>query len=1308
MNENFNEETINSVSKKNKHFLRRIPKFSIKTFALFSAGILILTSLYTVRADPINVDASTLPWYHDFTSDEIYRWINLINIKHDMIISLKFINVDQESDLTIAGENIGTIQAGIVNLFLYRTYNMTDLSITFTITPGLRLEIDRVKNSDIPADDNIHICGKTYFTLNGKHIVDISIPSLKSHKADLNSSGTLTYMAFTEYPAFEEGISRYGFVNNNETPISLPRGTKVLRLLSNEITDFDVVITPYQFDGIGIIDVIGTSEEGDSKYVRTITSVQQIYNIKLICLDNTHTIAEGSSTNYLITVANLGNGPDTVNLTIEIITGEGWDAILSSNVVDLDANESTDVTLTVTSPPNSDGQTAIIKVNGTSQGNESINSSIITTTLSKKPGWGFRIEPDLSRLIYPTEKCIYQISIYNFGTVEDEISLNLSDVPGDWNVSLSNEIVIIDTNESKEVNITIIPPPNSSAGEYPITIIGISAGNSSVTNSTEQNTSIQPIYDVELSPGSQLKIDAPKGSPILFPINISNPGNAEEEFNISIEEGEGDITDIYGNPITNVTLLPFEITTVHLHTFSAPTPNTTTYTVINVSSEDDPNATDNSTAIIITEPIEGGTMSDEIVIIPGLPIEAMPTVVKNGEELNMTFVVKNDGDQTENITVTIDVEYNTTSEGLYDFLSFSPGSFIKSYVWEAGAENTNWTFTLDDDDNTSTPFDGNITLGGGESQEMRLLGSVPNDVPENEWAKFDIKAAKQGNPDVFDILSGLSWVSEIDESPSGPSPPGEGGNPPDTLNSSALFNITCVEPIKSVKPGLILDYTITVINYKNSNNTINFTLYGIPSGWDAYLSENSLTLGPLDSGDTIFHVHPPVSELAALDADIDDLTDIEEASYNTDKLDLDSDNDKFWDGAEKVFWELQNVSIENITLYLDNPDIDNDTLLDGDEVKYFTNPFNPDTDGDGFLDGYEVAIGTDPLIADSDADGLEDDYEIMIGTNPLKADTDHDGLTDYQEINYDYNPQISGTQGTDPLNYDTDYDGLWDGFNDRNRNGVFDKGREFGEDVNLDGIITRDDWNGGLGYGETNPLISDMDGDGLPDGWEAKNGLNPLDSSDLLLDLDGDGMNNLKEYQNATNPLKADTDYDGLEDLWELNNDFDPKNNDMDDDGMTDGWEWFNFLDPKDSKDAEYDFDNDGLNNFEEFCWASDINVMDSDNDGFKDGWEVEHGLNPSKVDSDDDGLPDAWEVQNDPGNYNLHPNLDKDNDQLSNFEEYQYGTNVSNPDSDSDGFPDGWEVKYGLSPTQFTDGNLDLDNDSLTIYQEYENDTDP
>lgn len=90
-------------------------------------------------------------------------------------------------------------------------------------------------------------------------------------------------------------------------------------------------------------------------------------------------------------------------------------------------------------------------------------------------------------------------------------------------------------------------------------------------------------------------------------------------------------------------------------------------------------------------------------------------------------------------------------------------------------------------------------------------------------------------------------------------------------------------------------------------------------------------------------------------------------------------------------------------------DADGDGLVN--EGKWGTDPQNPDSDNDGMLDGDEVDANLDPADPDMDLDGYYDGDEVAVGTDPLDAESViYTGGWPYNRHKDDYNPVI-GVEG---------------------------------------------------------------------------------------------------------------------------------------------------------------------------------------------------------------------------------------------------------------------------------------------------------
>jgi clumping factor A len=306
-----------------------------------------------------------------------------------------------------------------------------------------------------------------------------------------------------------------------------------------------------------------------------------------------------------------------------------------------------------------------------------------------------------------------------------------------------------------------------------------------------------------------------------------------------------------------------------------------------------------------------------------------------------------------------------------------------------------------------------------------------------------------------------------------------------------------------------------------------------------------------------------------------------------------------------------------------------------------------DSDGDGLCDDTEIAIGTDPNDADSDDDGVTDGHEPSYGDdtdgdgliNAMDPDSDNDGLNDGTEMGVtDPGEDTDTTTGhfipdgdggattTDPLDPDTDDGGVPDGAEDIDRDGVVDPGET---DPN---------------YG-ADDVITDTDGDGIPDDQETLIGTDPNDG-----DSDDDGV-----LDGAEPNYADDTDGDGLI------NAMDP---DSDGDGILDGTEMGvtadDLTDDTDVGAGNFVPDGDGG-----ATTTSPVNP-DTDNGGVPDGEE----------DADHDGVIDTGETDpNDPSddvpvNPDGGPDADTDVD--------------SDADGDADGDSDG-----------DADGDSDADSDA-------------
>jgi hypothetical protein len=520
--------------------------------------------------------------------------------------------------------------------------------------------------------------------------------------------------------------------------------------------------------------------------------------------------------------------------------------------------------------------------------------------------------------------------------------------------------------------------------------------------------------------------------------------------------------------------------------------------------------------------------------------------------------------------------------------------------------------------------------------------------------------------------------------------------------------------------------------------------------------------------ETRYGMDPRDSSDNATDDDNDGLTALLEFRHETDPTDHDTDFDGIIDGDE-VYYSLDPTNATDGTGDADFDGMPNSwEIRNGLHPRYVHDALQ-DGDGDGYdRDGNGRVDILGDIVSWYDPSGIgEDTYQLVTVDQLLTYQMDMTGLPVFLNYTYLWPTDAAGQLSLIPMTMRAgdERNARWE---DRVRielgvgaprppdpaafNQTTEDHRGFVRGIFR--VTENDRWIEVRGWetfpnlfeyqmepllgdwrNATDPNMSDSDGDGLSDGWEAYRGAedkqvsgkwrldpswegNMLQDPDgdvvetrwslvrwLWVDWDGDGVYeppggnlppdpvkvgyNIHEFINGTDPFDADTDNDNFPVGSNHMDDFDeiifhgtdPLMDDTDTDGIPDGWEIYYNLQALNSSDAFDDIDRDGLDNLEE--WQHDCHPYENDTDGdlMHDGWEVDQGFDPLDP---EDGTEDA------------------DGELLLNWQEFLNGTDPHDKDTDGDRLPDyaevvtGWFLEVnGTLINYYTDPtNADTDGD--------------
>ncbi|MEW5759821.1 MAG: hypothetical protein AB1779_03530, partial [Candidatus Thermoplasmatota archaeon] len=217
-----------------------------------------------------------------------------------------------------------------------------------------------------------------------------------------------------------------------------------------------------------LIHVIGTSKGNPLKNDTITLKVQlQIQHlIVLRCAENMKTTLPDISVTYAITVQNLGDVAEDIDLYF--VGTPSWNVTLEKNKVGLDRMQSTSINLTVKPPSYAkENEMGLVTVTGKCVAMPTVKSSVTTKTLV---GANFLFTLsifDSEKWVFPGESAIYAVVIENYGNIAGTVIIILEIVTGigDWSAELDETIVYIKAGKRTEVGLKVTPPDNAMAGE---------------------------------------------------------------------------------------------------------------------------------------------------------------------------------------------------------------------------------------------------------------------------------------------------------------------------------------------------------------------------------------------------------------------------------------------------------------------------------------------------------------------------------------------------------------------------------------------------------------------------------------------------------------------------------------------------------------------------------------------------------------------------------------------------------------------------------------------------------------------------
>ena len=266
-------------------------------------------------------------------------------------------------------------------------------------------------------------------------------------------------------------------------------------------------------------------------------NVDQVYDLSVSVSGQTKQSGDpGDVLEYSILVKNKGNGEDTINLDLEGTVAD-WGSLVED--VDLDADESTTLTLSVTIDEDATFADYTITVNGTSD--EAIALVYDTTSITITVNKEYRVDiliDEGQKSGDPEGDVIYKLRIQNKGTGTDTFRLSVTYRPVGWVTNFDNTQVTVAAGNESSVNLTVSIHKDADNLEFLVNVTAISEGAEDVEKYVSANatttTTVEQRYEFRMTtPTTYIQADPDEIFNVM--LVIENKGTGDDTIDLRVD-----------------------------------------------------------------------------------------------------------------------------------------------------------------------------------------------------------------------------------------------------------------------------------------------------------------------------------------------------------------------------------------------------------------------------------------------------------------------------------------------------------------------------------------------------------------------------------------------------------------------------------------------------------------------------------------------------------------------------------------------------------------------------------------------------